>query len=283
MFRRLFTAPRRTPPDVAEEIAALCNAANLDRLTALPRSLMRDVGLDCGCLHPAHPDVGSFVKGNRMHDTSLLRSAGLLYLAIILLGLGAELLVRAPLAGLDPEAMAAAIRDGALPFRLSILSDAAMVACDVALALVLFLLFRKTDEALAAAAAAFRLIQAAVIAANLSVQHAALLWAEAGEAQMAALAMASHAAGYDLGLIFFGLNGLLTGVLILRSGLVARWIGLAISAAGLVYLAGSGLRVVAPVAAEAFMPAYLIAIVAETAFAVALLRGGLRRQSGRLA
>ena len=91
--------------------------------------------------------------------------------------------------------------------------------------------------------------------------------------------MAAHAAGYDLGLIFFGLNSLLTGVLILRSGPVARWIALAIQAAGVVHLAGSRLRVVAPVASEAFMPTYLIAVVAKTSFAVALLRGGFRRQS----
>lgn len=218
-----------------------------------------------------------------MHDSSLLRQAGLFYLAIIVLGLGGELLVRAPLAGLDPEAMAAAIRDSALAFRLSILSDAAMVACDVALAVVLFRLFRATDEGLAATAAAFRLIQAAALASNLSVQHAALLWAQSGEAGMAAQAMASHAAGYDLGLIFFGLNSLLTGLLILRSGIAARWIGLMVQTAGAVYLMGSALRVVAPATAEAFMPAYLIAIVAETAFAVALLRGGLRGQSERSA
>lgn len=60
MFRRLFTAPRRTPPEVAEEIAALCNAANLDRLTALPRSLMRDAGLDCGCPSLSEPGIGPY-------------------------------------------------------------------------------------------------------------------------------------------------------------------------------------------------------------------------------
>ncbi|AZQ67102.1 DUF4386 domain-containing protein [Silicimonas algicola] len=218
-----------------------------------------------------------------MHDATLLRKAGLLYLAIIFLGLGGEVLVRAPLAGMAPEAMAAAIRDGALPFRLSILSDAVMVTCDVALAVVLFQLFRSTDEGLAATAAALRLIQAAVIAANLPVQHAALLWAQSSEAGMAAQAMASHAAGYDLGLIFFGFNSLMTGILILRSGLVGRWTGHMIQAAGAVYLVGSSLRIVAPAASEAFLPAYLIAIVAETGFAVALLRGGLRRQSERLA
>src|SRR5690606_36655598 len=144
------------------------------------------------------------------------------------------------------------------------------VACDVALAVVLFRLFRSTDEGLAATAAALRLIQAAVIAANLPIQHAAVLWVQADEAGMATQAMASHAAGYDLGLIFFGLNSLLTGILILRSGIVARWIGLLIQAAGAVYLVGSSLRVVAPDASEAFLPAYLIAIVAETAFAAAL-------------
>lgn len=51
MFARLFATPRRHPRDVAEEIASICRAAQLDRL-ALPSGLRRDVGLDCGCDSP---------------------------------------------------------------------------------------------------------------------------------------------------------------------------------------------------------------------------------------
>jgi hypothetical protein len=51
MFRRLFTAPKRLPRDMADEIASLCHADQIDRLVA-PRGLLKDVGLDCGCNGP---------------------------------------------------------------------------------------------------------------------------------------------------------------------------------------------------------------------------------------
>ena len=80
----------------------------------------------------------------------------------------------------------------------------------------------------------------------------------------------------DLGLIFFGINSVLTAILLVRSEAFANWLGWLLCVAGLVYLTGSTLRVLSPDMAEAFAPAYLVAVIAETAFAVALLRLGLK-------
>lgn len=198
--------------------------------------------------------------------------AGWLYLAIIVLGLGSELVVRAPLSALPADVAAARIEAGAFLFRLSIAADGLMVAADVTLAVLLYRILAPAGQSLAVLATLFRLIQAAVIAANLLNQFDALLWALGGDAEAAIHALRLHGIGYDIGLIFFGINSLLTGLLLVRSAHFQAWLGRLVQAAGAVYLTGSALVLLAPVAAEAFQPAYLIAVLAEAAFTVALLR-----------
>jgi len=215
-----------------------------------------------------------------MQLSNLARPAGVLYLLIIVFGLTSEIAVRAPLAGLDGEALIAAIAGAELALRLSILADAAMVTFDIALAYFLFRLLSPVSQTLAGLAALFRLAQAAVIAGNLATQYEALVWAQAGKADLARHALDLHAVGYDIGLIFFGVNSLLTGILLVNSRIFARVLGWLLGAAGLVYMIGSTLRVLSPDTAEIFMPAYLVAVVAELSFAIALLRKN--RQSVRV-
>ena len=206
-------------------------------------------------------------------------TAGLLYAAIIALGLWSELFVRAALVvpG-DAEATAGNIRDTAMLYRLSMAADVAMVAADVALALCLFALFRGAGEMLAAAATVFRLIQAAVIAAGLTFSAAGLGQALSGRAEPALAMIEAHAFAYDLGLVFFGISSLATAMLLARAG--PRVLSALIAAAGLVYLAGSGLRILAPALTDAFAPAYLVAIVAETAMTIWLLGFAARSPKG---
>jgi Domain of unknown function (DUF4386) len=216
----------------------------------------------------------------------MMRAAGLLYLVIIVLGLGNELLLRAPLlVPGDAEASARNLAESVLPVRLSIAADAIMATADIALAVLLFAIFAPVSVILAALAAAFRLSQTAVIAGNLLNQQSALNWAlaqsEAGATadRLAYEAMQLHGFGYDLGLVFFGVGSVLIGVLVLRGRQFPQWLGRLIVAAGGVYLTGSFLRILWPDAVAVFAPAYLVAIVAETAFALSLLaagRGGKR-------
>lgn len=205
------------------------------------------------------------------------RAAGFLYLAIILLGLTSELSVRAPLQGLDPALMAERIVEAEMSFRLSMAADMVMVVADVALAASLFVILAPVSAPLAAAAAVFRLVQATTIAGNLIHQEAALSWALEGEPVLAATAMHLHGVGYDHGLIFFGVNTLIVGWLLTRHEGFAHWLGGLMGLAGVTYLTGSTLRILAPELARAFQPAYLIAIIAEVAFMIALLRHGWPR------
>lgn len=206
-----------------------------------------------------------------------VRFAGLLYLVIIVAGLSAELLLRGPLIYLeDANATATAILSAPGHFRLAVAADLVMAVCDAGLAILLFLIFRSTAPELALGAMVFRLIQTVLIAVSLM----GLLtgWLLVSRADMLADAPALalvffelHTHGYDLGLVFFGINSLIMGALIWRSGLFARVFGAGLVIAGLVYLVGSSLRFFAPELASAFTPAYALTIVAEAAFCLRLL------------
>ncbi|WP_417478700.1 DUF4386 domain-containing protein [Maricaulis sp.] len=207
----------------------------------------------------------------------MARLAGLFYLIIIIAGLGAELGLRGPLIDLaDANGTAAAILAAPGQFRLAIAADLVMVLSDAGLAILLYLIFRAAAPGLALAAMVFRLIQTVLIAANLmALQAAWLILSEADAlADSAALALVFldlHGHGYDLGLVFFGVNSVMMGVLVWRSGLFGKLYGMGLAVAGLVYLTGSGLRFFAPEWSAAFAPAYGVTILAESAFCLRLL------------
>lgn len=205
------------------------------------------------------------------------RMAGALYLVIIIAGVGSEVLLRAPLsvAG-DPEATAQGILAALPQFRLSIAADAIMAMADVALAGLLFVLFRPVSATLSLMAMTFRLVQAAILGMNLlHLQEVTMILGAGLPADMAVLSLEAHAQGYDIGLIFFGINSVLTGYLIVRSGFLPRTIGFLLGGAGLVYLTGSALRILAPAAVPAFEMAYVLPLVAESAMALWLITRGV--------
>jgi len=121
----------------------------------------------------------------------------------------------------------------------------------------------------------FRLLQAGLIAAGLMNLQAAVLLVQSGamdeSADLALTFIELHAHGYDLGLIFFGVNCLLTAVLVVQSGFVPRLLGIGIGLSGLVYLLGSVIRFVVPDLHGSVAPAYVVPLVAETAFCLWLL------------
>lgn len=218
--------------------------------------------------------------------------AGLLYLVIIVFGISAEVILRGPLVDFASATKTAdAIRGAAGSFRLAIGADIVMAMADAALAVLLYVLFRPVAPVLALAAMVFRLIQSVMIGANLMNMQAAWLLISAGQdlstfapehaEALANLFLNLHAHGYDLGLVFFGVNSLLTGALIWRSGFVPRLLGAGIVLAGLVYLTGSALRFSSPEAFEMFAPAYGLTLLTEAAFCVWLLSVGRFRRAER--
>jgi hypothetical protein len=214
------------------------------------------------------------------------RTAGALYLVIIVFGVWSELFVRGVLVvpG-DAAATAANVIANEGLFRLGFAADSIMALSDVALAILLYVLLAPVSRALAIMAAAFRLTQTAIIGMNLLNHYSALMvlngaasFAGFDAQQLDALALMSlelQSHGYDLGLLFFGVNSILVGYLIFKSTFLPRALGVLMAAAGLVYLTGSYLLFLAPAQAEMFQAAYLVPLVAELALCLWLLLRGV--------
>jgi hypothetical protein len=216
--------------------------------------------------------------------TGTARVAGALYAIIIAAGIWSELGVRARLIQPgDPAGTWAAIGANLPLLRASIAADALMILADVALAVLLFSMLRHVQREVALIAMVLRLMQATVIGASLLAPIGVVLLAGATVPDPATAAlwlMDLHGAGYDFGLIFFGANTLLTAWLLCRSGLVPVWLSALLAGAGLVYLAGSFTRLLAPGINQLIQPAYALPLLAETAFCVLLLLGlPLRRKA----
>ncbi|MEJ2479993.1 MAG: DUF4386 domain-containing protein [Acidihalobacter sp.] len=227
------------------------------------------------------------VRGHGLTPTRQARLAGALYLAIIICGIGSEVLVRSSLiVPGDAAATAGNIRGAGMLFRAGFAADVIMLFCDVALAVLLYRLFRPVSPTLSLMAAAFRLMQAAILGFNLLNYHAALLllggagYAAAFEpAQLHALAsffLELHGHGYDLGLLFFGVSNLILGYLVIRSGYLPSLFGYALQAAAVVYLVGSSTRFLVPEWLRLVQPAYVVPLLAELGFCQWLLTRGVR-------
>lgn len=189
------------------------------------------------------------------------RFAGLLYLIIILCGVTSEVVFRAPF-----RADAALVNEGTGPLRLSMLADLVMALADVGLAVLLLALLRRFGEWLAIGATAFRLVQAATIAAALGWIVMATL-----DPQRSGVWLTLHETAYDISLAFFAVNCLLTGILLHRAGMI--WLGRFIALSGVVYGTGSILRLVAPDLSPIIAPAYAVPLLAESWFCIWLLWG----------
>ena len=214
------------------------------------------------------------------------RSAGVLYLIIIVFGISAELVLRSSLiVPGDAAATAGNILASETLFRLGFAADSVVFISDVALAILLYGLLAPVDKTLSMIAAAFRLTQAAVLGFNLLHHHAALLilsgpgyMAGLTSDQLDALALLMldlHAYGYDLGLLFFGASCLVLGYLIARSGYFPRLLGYLVIAAGFAYLIGSYTLFLLPEFAAAIEPIYVVCIVSEVALCLLLLIKGV--------
>ncbi len=170
----------------------------------------------------------------------LARFAGVLYLVIIVCGVGGQGLIREPLLAETAAQTVRNLVDAELAFRLSILADLAMVLADVGLGVLLYLLLAPVNRVLSLAAMAFRLAQAAALGLNLVNLHQAVTIATstsfaAGQRDALVVSLLdAHAAGYDLGLVFFAVNCLLVGLLVARARFLPRALGYGIAVSGVV-------------------------------------------------
>jgi len=240
--------------------------------------------------------LGEIGVENRVGEPSLrklARVAGLLYLVIIIAGMFGEFFVRQSLiVPGDAAATANNIMASEMLFRAGIVADLVMIMADVALALIFYLLFKPVSNGLALLAAFFRLAQAVVLGINLLNLFFALgllsgadYLAVFGADQLDALSMLflnAHSVGYSLGLLFFGVNLLILGYLVFKSGYVPRIFGILLIAASLGYLIDGLAKVLLPNYAE-FQPIFDMvvltpAFIAELSLGLWLLLKGVKIQ-----
>jgi Domain of unknown function (DUF4386) len=225
--------------------------------------------------------------------SALARVAGALYLYIFAAGLFAEAFVRSRLIVPDDAAATAAnILANETLFRLGFTGELLHLACDVAIAAILYVLFRPVSRVVALVAAFMRLASAVVLAVA-SIGHFSALQLlsgsdylaalPAGESQaLALLAFRLHADGYAICLVFFAFSLFALGWLILRSGFIPKAIGALIVLAGACYLFNSIAGFVAPDFAARLFPAILVpCAVAELALALWLVVKGVNVERWR--
>ena len=215
------------------------------------------------------------------------RIGGVMYLAIIVLGLFGEAFVRGTLVvSGDATATANAIAAAESLWRAGMAGDLLMHVLDLPVIVVLYLLLRPVSESLALLATFLNLIQTAVLVANkLNLLAPILLLGNASGLEaftpdqlhaLSYLAIKAHGYGFGVGLIFFGFACLFRGYLIFKSGYFPKVLGLLMVLAGVSYLTNSFALLLAPSLASALFPVVLIpAFVGELSFALWLVFKGV--------
>lgn len=216
-----------------------------------------------------------------------LRLAGMCYLAIILLGIYGEMVVRAKLVipG-NPAATAQAIAGAKLLWRSGLAGDLLMHVLDIPVMVVLYQLLKPVNKSLALFATFINLIQTAVLAANKLTLLVPLYLAGSSSYLTAFspeqlhtasyLAIKAHEFGFGVGLIFFGVACLINGYQMIRSGYIPKAIGVLLHVAGWSYLINSSAMLLAPSLWGAISPAILMpALVGELALSVWMIWKGV--------
>lgn len=215
------------------------------------------------------------------------RIGGVLYLYIIAAGTFAEVFVRSRLIVSDDAAATARnIMTNELLFRIGFSGEFLHLACDVAVAMILYALLRPVDRNIALLAAFMRLACDIVLAIS-GLSHFAVLRLLGGAGYLepldpdqletlALLAMKLHGDGYGISLVFFAFACLSLGYLIFRSGYLPRILGALLAIAGVCYLLNSFAHFLAPTFAAALFPAIFVPVfVAELSLSLWLIVKGV--------
>lgn len=223
-------------------------------------------------------------------DTSPQRYArigGILYLIIIVAGATGELFVRGSLVvSGNAAATAHNILASRYLWRIGVAGDLLMHICDVGLMLVFYVLLRRVNRNLAMLAILYNLVQTGVLVANkLTLVLPLFLLAEAPylkaftPEQLQALsyvAIRTHDYGFAFGLIFFGMECMVIGYLIVRSKYLPRTLGMMMQIAGACYVLNSFAIVLYPPFGSKLFPFILLPpFVAELSLALWLLLKGV--------
>jgi len=213
---------------------------------------------------------------------ALARVTGALYLYIMVAAIFAEGFVRDRLIGSgDGAETVRRIAASEQLWRWSVVADVTTTLCDVAVAVLLFLLLKPVGPRVSLAAAVFQLVYSAMMAASAALLVGPLFLikhAPVGE-QMQMLvgySLSLHQTTFSIGLILFGVHLVMIGLLIARSTFLPKLIGLALAVAGVCYITNSVLGLIAPDVARGLFPWILLpGFLAEGALTLWLIFVGV--------
>jgi Domain of unknown function (DUF4386) len=199
------------------------------------------------------------------------RIAGLMYLIIIVGGGFGYYSGSALIVSRDPAATASNILVSEQLWRLGFAALLVMLICDVAVAVIFYVLFKPVNRILALLGCAFRLVMVAILGFNMLARFAPLILlrdvassASFETDQMQALAFLSlklFEYGFSVALVFFGVDCLVIGWLIFWSPFLPRILGVLLASAGLCYLTNSFVDFVFPALAlpsNFLLPSYVV-------------------------
>ena len=217
------------------------------------------------------------------------RITGVLYLVIIVFGLFSEVFIRSNLiVHGNADATASNILASEWVFRVGFASDLVIFLCDVAVAILLYVMLRPVSKTGSLISAGFRLTGTAIYGVNLLNYFAALIILSGPEYfssfdsgqlnSMALMFLNIHRHGYDLGLVFFGLHCLFLGYLLFESDYFPKILGILMLLAGIGYVVGSFTLFLWPEYTAMITPIYIAPLIGELSLCLWLLIKGVRIQ-----
>ena len=225
---------------------------------------------------------------NRESPQRYARIGGALYLFVIVAALFGETFARGHLiVSGNADVTASNIAASVTLFRAGLVSEMLTCACDVALAVILYVLLRPVDRNIALLGAFFRLTFVAIYAVAKLFEIATLVMlsntgtlAAFDPSQLHSLAYASlmvHNAAYGASLLFFGFCSICFGYLIRRSGYLPSILGALLVIAGFGYVTFSIAQMLDPAFAAAWLFPWLLlpGFIAELGLALWLLIRGV--------
>jgi Domain of unknown function (DUF4386) len=195
----------------------------------------------------------------------------------------------------DASATAANILKHELVYRLGFAAAIVLLLCNVPLALIFYDLFKVVNSSISALVTFFILVATAIETASLLNYFAPLIFLDEGRyssalsekqlQDLAYIALALQAIGFNVAVVFFAFYDLLIGYLILKSTFLPRVLGVLMAIGGLCYLTNSFANFLAPGYAAYLLPYILMPSgVAELSFCLWLLVLGVnvpRREEGQ--
>ncbi len=207
------------------------------------------------------------------------KTAGALLLLTIVAGFFGELYVPSKLVSREAATTVANITAHQLLFRLGFAAYLVEACCDIALALLFYVLLKPVDKHLALLSAFFGLVSTSTFALTelmyfsaLPIQRSLLSFTPDQVAAVTQLFVKLYGIGSGVFMVFYGVATLLRGYLIYRSTYLPRILGALLALAGIAFIIKSATLVLAPAYASDFLLApVFLAIVTLTGWL--LVRG----------